>query len=421
VLALDPDVAWQTPQPFRGKSAPKHEAKENDDCTENSQKFSHLTHRRIFFDKSRDGKSRMVGRESVEPKNRIANSTTPRSTPTNLVWAAPSRARVAQRDACEEIRTMPVQFRDYYETLGVPKTASDNEIRTAFRKLARKYHPDVAKDKKAAEEKFKQINEAYEVLGDPDKRKKYDQLGADWNQPGGFQPPPGWGAQQPGGGFYRSGDDGGIQFEFGGTGFSDFFEAFFGGGRGRSAFGGFGGRQATAERGSDVEADIMVTLEEALHGSTRTVSLRRAGSNKVESYQVKIPRGVHEGQRIRLAGQGEAGARGGKSGDLFLRVRLARHPDFSVEGSDLIHELKIAPWQAALGAEIKVPTLEGSVRLKVPAGTQGGQRFRLRERGLPGVSGKRGDLYVDIQINVPKKLTEREREIWRELAKLHGG
>ena len=189
----------------------------------------------------------------------------------------------------------------------------------------------------------------------------------------------------------------------------------------RDAFGGFGGRQATAERGSDVEADIMVTLEEALHGSTRTVSLRRAGSNKAESYQVKIPRGVHEGQRIRLAGQGEAGARGGKSGDLFLRVRLARHPDFSVEGSDLIHELKIAPWQAALGAEIEVPTLEGSVRLKVPAGTQGGQRFRLRERGLPGVSGKRGDLYVDVQINVPKKLTEREREIWRELAKLHGG
>src|SRR5437588_4414321 len=169
---------------------------------------------------------------------------------------------------------MAVQFRDYYETLGVSKTASENEIRTAFRKLARKYNPDVAKDKKAAEEKFKQINEAYEVLGDPDKRKKYDQLGADWNQPGGFQPPPGWGAQRPGEGFYRSGDDGGIQFEFGGTGFSDFFEAFLEAGRGRSAFSGFGGRQATAERGSDVEADIMVTLEEALHGSTRTGCMR---------------------------------------------------------------------------------------------------------------------------------------------------
>src|ERR1700682_5932015 len=319
---------------------------------------------------------------------------------------------------------MAVQFRDYYETLGVPKTAGEDEIKSAFRKLARRYHPDVAKDKKTAEEKFKQINEAYEVLSDPEKRKKYDQLGADWNQPGGFQPPPGWGPQQPGGGFqqWSSGNGGGVEFEFGGTGFSDFFEAFFGGGRGQSAFGGgFGRRAATAERGSDVEADIMVPLEEALHGAKRTISLRRGGSNKVETYQVKIPRGVHEGQRIRLAGQGEAGERGGKSGDLFLRGRLGRHPDFTVEGSDLIHELKIAPWQAALGAEIEVPTLEGSVRLKVPAGTQGGQRFRLRERGLPGVSGKRGDLYVDVQINVPKKLTEREREIWRELAKLHGG
>src|SRR5436309_13306478 len=290
---------------------------------------------------------------------------------------------------------MAVQFRDYYETLGVSKTATEDEIRSAFRKLARKYHPDVAKDKKAAEEKFKQINEAYEVLSDPEKRQKYDQLGASWNQPGGFQPPPQWGGQ-PGGGFYRSGGDGGggVEFELGGTGFSECFEACFGGGRGRSAFGGFGGREATAERGADVEADILVTLEEALHGSTRPVSLRRAGSNKVESYQVKIPRGVHEGQRIRLAGQGEAGASGGKSGDLFLRVRLARHPDFTVVGSDLIHEVKIPPWQAVLGTELKVPTLEGDVRLKVPPGTRSGQRFRLRGRGLTGSSGTRGDLYV---------------------------
>src|SRR6266704_2570320 len=273
---------------------------------------------------------------------------------------------------------MAVQFRDYYESLGVSKTATEDEIRSAFRKLARKYHPDVAKDKKVAEEKFKQINEAYEVLSDPEKRQKYDQLGANWNQPGGFQPPPQWGGQ-PGGGSYQWGGDGGggVEFEFGGTGFSDFFEAFFGGGR--------------------------------------------AGSNKVEGYQVKIPRGVHEGQRIRLAGQGEAGARGGKSGDLFLRVRLAKHPDFLVEGSDLIHEVKIAPWQAVLGTQLRVPTLEGNVRLKIPAGTQGGQRFRLRERGLPGISGKRGDLYVVAQIDIPKKITEREKEIWGELAKLHGG
>src|ERR1700740_2756773 len=153
---------------------------------------------------------------------------------------------------------MAVQFRDYYETLGVAKNATEDEIRSAFRKLARKYHPDVAKDKKTAEEKFKQINEAYEVLGDPEKRKKYDELGANWNQPGGFQPPPGW-EGQPGGGFYRyGGGDGGVEFEFGGTGFSDFFEAFFGGGRGRSAFGGFGRSEPMTERGSDVDGDIMV-------------------------------------------------------------------------------------------------------------------------------------------------------------------
>src|ERR1043166_5261123 len=316
---------------------------------------------------------------------------------------------------------MAVQFRDYYETLGVSKTATEDEIRSAFRKLARKYHPDVAKDKKTAEEKFKQINEAYEVLSDPEKRQKCDERGPNWNQPGGFQPPPNWGSQ-PGGGFQQwGGDGGGVQFEFGGTGFSDFFEAFFGGGRGRSAFGGFGGRAATAERGADVEADILVTLEEALHGSTRTVSLRRSGSNKVETYQVKIPRGVHEGQQIRLAGQGEAGARGGKSGDLFLRVRLAKHPEFTVEGSDLIHEEKIAPWQAVLGTELRVPTLEGTGRLQVPPGTQGGQRFRLRERGLPSAAGKRGDLYVAISSRAGKKLSEREREIWSQLAKLHGG
>jgi len=317
---------------------------------------------------------------------------------------------------------MAVQFRDYYETLGVSKTASEDEIKSAFRKLARKYHPDVAKDKKAAEEKFKQINEAYEVLSDPEKRRKYDQLGENWNQPGGFQPPPQWGGGQPGGGFRRwgGGEDGGVEFEFGGTGFSDFFEAFFGGGRGRSAFGGFGQRGTTAERGNDVEADIMVTLEEALHGSTRQVSLRRAGSKKTETYQVKIPRGVREGQRIRLAGQGEAGERGGKSGDLFLRVRLARHPDFSVEGSDLVHEVKIAPSQAVLGDQIIVPTLEGNARLKLPPGTQGGQRFRLRGRGLPGVSGQRGDLYVVVQISIPKKLSEGERELWEQLAQLHG-
>ena len=184
----------------------------------------------------------------------------------------------------------------------------------------------------------------------------------------------------------------------------------------RPSAAGLAGEPATAERGQDVEADIMVTLEEALNGSTRQVSLRRSDSEKVETYQVKIPRGVHEGQRIRLAGQGEAGARGGKKGDLFLRVRLARHPDFSVEGNDLVHEAALMPWQAVLGTEIEVPTLEGYRRLKIPPGTQAGQRFRLRDRGLPTAAGDRGNLYVVTQIAIPKKLSDAERAIWQQLA-----
>ncbi len=319
---------------------------------------------------------------------------------------------------------MAVQFRDYYETLEVSKTAEASDIKSAFRKLARAHHPDLAKpkEKAAAEEKFKQINEAYEVLSDPEKRAKYDQLGADWNQPGGFQPPPDWGQGGGGGGFRRQagGGGGGVEFEFGGTGFSDFFEAFFGGGRGSSAFGGggggFGQRPTAAERGQDVEADIMVTLEEAINGSARQVSLRRSDSEKVETYQVKIPRGVHEGQRIRLAGQGEAGVRGGTKGDLFLRVRLARHPDFAVEGNDLVHEAALTPAQAVLGTELQVPTLEGVRRLKIPAGTQAGRRFRLRERGLPTANGGRGDLYVVAEITIPKTLSEAERKLWEQLA-----
>jgi curved DNA-binding protein len=157
-------------------------------------------------------------------------------------------------------------------------------------------------------------------------------------------------------------------------------------------------------------------LEEALHGSTRQVSLRRSDSEKVETYQVKIPRGVHEGQRIRLAGQGEPGASGGKKGDLFLRVRLARHPDFSVEGNDLVHEAPLTPQQAVLGTELAVPTLEGDRRLKIPPGTQPGQRFRLRERGLPTASGGRGNLYVLVQITIPKNLSDAERALWQQLA-----
>jgi curved DNA-binding protein len=234
---------------------------------------------------------------------------------------------------------MAVQFKDYYETLGVPRTATADEIKKAFRKLARIHHPDVARNKVAGEVKFKEINEAYEVLGDAEKRQKYDQLGANWEHGAEFTPPPGQGA-------YRrraTHQEGESPFEFSGTGFSDFFEQFFAGSRqDPGSFrrtSPFADESTMAVRGADAEADILVRLEEALRGDKREITLRRTDQYgkafKTDTYQVKIPAGVHEGQRIRLAGQGSPGRAGGPAGDLFLRVRLAKHPDFRVEGSDL--------------------------------------------------------------------------------------
>lgn len=338
---------------------------------------------------------------------------------------------------------MAVKFRDYYEVLGVPRGASEDDIRKAFRKLARLYHPDVAKDKKTAEEKFKEINEAYEVLGDAEKRKKYDQLGANWKQGAEFRPPPGWqnmrGQPFPSGG----GNGGDFEFQFGGTGFSDFFETLFGSRNGRP---GAAGRFAEAgehfaERGRDVEGDIMVTLNEALHGAVRAVNVQRGiecnhcggsgtrgqhvcnvcgGSGRAmntETYQVRIPAGVSNGQRLRIAGRGEAGSGGGAAGDLFLNVRLARHPDFVVRDHDLILEIELAPWEAVLGTQISVPTLEAPVSIKVPPGTQNDQRLRVRGRGLPVRDGARGDLLVTVRIEVPQTVTDPERSLWEQLAR----
>jgi curved DNA-binding protein len=315
---------------------------------------------------------------------------------------------------------MAVQYKDYYEILGVPRTASDADIKKSFRKLAREYHPDVAKDKKRAEEKFKEINEAYEVLSDPDKRKKYDELGANWKSGAEFRPPPGWenyGRQQP----FRGGRPGGVnaeefEFHFGGTGFSDFFEQMFGSSRGRrGGHSGFSNLQEeeAAERGRDVEGDILVTLEEAAHGAVRTVTVRH--DSHAETHQVKIPAGVAEGQRLRLAGRGEHGSGGGGSGDLYLRVRLARHPDFDVDGHDLVYETELAPWDAVLGTEISVPTLEGRVNIKIPAGTPGGQKLRVRNRGLPNREGGKGDLYVVAKIVVPTQISAEEQKLWEQL------
>ena len=334
---------------------------------------------------------------------------------------------------------MPVEFRDYYKVLGVQRTASGDDIRKAFRKLARQYHPDVAKDKKGAEEKFKEINEAYEVLGDADKRKKYDELGADWKA-AGARPGPGGQAYRTYS--WRTGEPGAEGFEFGGTGFSDFFEQFFGGG---GRFGGARGRggfaEAETEKGQDVEAVLMVTLEEAMKGAIRPITLRRNthcpechgtgmkgrqvcpscdGSGQVaatENYKVKIPPGVRDGQRLRLKGQGEPGMGGGPRGDLYLRVRFASHPDYRVEGGDLYYDLDLAPWEAALGAKVSVPLLSGSLSIKIPPGTQNGQRLRLKGRGLPGRGGESGDLYVVARIQMPKEISDPEKALWEKLAR----
>ena len=305
---------------------------------------------------------------------------------------------------------MSVQYKDYYATLGVAKTASQDEVRKAFRQLARKHHPDVAKDKKTAEAKFKEINEAYEVLGDAEKRKRYDELGADWERGGAQQPPPGWGrAGRPGG-------MGGMPGGFEGTGFSDFFEQFFSGGAARGGANPFGGPGMEPARGGDIEADLLVTIEEALHGGRKKISFRRDGRAQVETYEVVIPKGVREGQKIRLAGQGHAAQRRGAAGDLYLVVRFERHPDYRIEGADLFYDLAVPAWMAVLGGETHIPTPDGSVLLKVPAGTQPGRKFRFKGRGMPLTATARGDFYAELAVTLPTELTPAERKLWEQLA-----
>ncbi|HWA54970.1 MAG TPA: DnaJ C-terminal domain-containing protein [Solirubrobacterales bacterium] len=297
---------------------------------------------------------------------------------------------------------MAVGFRDYYETLGVRRGASDEEIRSAYRKLAREYHPDVNKDP-GAEERFKEAAEAYEVLRDPEKREKYDRLGANWKAGEDVS-----GASGFGGGF-GGGNGGGFGAGQGfgdGAGFSDFFESFFGGRRGGSH-----GFEGFSMRGGDQEATLEVTLEEAARGGKRKISLADG-----RDFEVQIPPGVRDGQKIRLAGQGGEGASGGPAGDLYLRVRIKRHPRFRREGDDLVVEISVAPWEAALGATVPVPTLQGSAKVKVPAGSSSGRRLRLRGEGMPGPGGRKGDLYASVRIVVPKALEKRERELFEELA-----
>jgi curved DNA-binding protein len=306
---------------------------------------------------------------------------------------------------------MSMEFKDYYAILGVNRDATAEDIKKAFRKLARKHHPDVAKDKKTAEEKFKEINEAYEVLGDSEKRSKYDRLGMDWQH--------GHPSPQPRGGPGPMAHE----FNFGGTGFSDFFEQYFSGASRYGFPGGMPGAAqagASRQRGGDIEGDILVTLEEAMHGSLRPVTLQmanpRTGRTETHTFQVRIPPGVTNGKRIRVPGEGEAGHGGGDPGDLYLRVRHAAHPDFSTHGSDVYYELDIAPWEAVLGAELPVPTLDGLIKLRIPAGSENGQHLRVRGRGLPkGKSGERGDFHAVLNVQLPDNPGDEELALWRKL------
>jgi curved DNA-binding protein len=297
---------------------------------------------------------------------------------------------------------MAVGYQDYYEALGVPRDASEEDIRRAYRKLARQYHPDVNKEADA-EDRFKEISEAYEVLRDPEKRERYDRLGQNWKG----------GQDVSGGDGFETGG-----FDFGGGGdFSDFFESFFGGvgngpagrgARGRARGSGFDGYTM---RGGDQEATLELSLEEAARGGSRRITL---GDGR--DYEVNIPAGVRDGQLIRLAGEGARGAGGGPPGDLLLRVRLRPHPRFRVEDRDLHADLAVAPWEAALGATVDLPTLTGSTRLKVPPGSSCGRKLRLRGQGMPGSRGDAGDLYAHVQIKVPRTLSDDEREAFERLA-----
>src|SRR5690349_1481883 len=298
-----------------------------------------------------------------------------------------------------------MDFKDYYQIMGVERSSNQDEIKRAYRKLAKKYHPDVSKEPKA-EEKFKEVQEAYEVLKDPEKRAAYDQLGSRWKEGQEFRPPPDGGQ-----GFEHAARSGGDD-----AGFSDFFSSLFGA---RSPFGPGGAGAARgdfARSGQDHVARIEITLEDAYRGGQQTIELKSpelAADGHVmvkpRTLRVTIPAGVTEGQQIRLAGQGSPSMSGGRAGDLYLEVAFARHPLFTLEGRDLTLTLPIAPWEAALGDTIKVPTLGGSVDMRIPAGARAGQKMRLKGRGLPGPNGA-GDQFVIFKIVTPPADTPRARE-----------
>jgi len=330
---------------------------------------------------------------------------------------------------------MGIEYKDYYEILGVKRDATEKEIKNTYRKLARKYHPDVNPGDKKAEDKFKEINEAHEVLGDTENKAKYDKLGANWRAGADFTPPPGWEGVH-----VRTGDFAGMGGGFGD--FSDFFSSLFGQSHGRGFSQGTS-RRSRRVRGNNIDAELVITLEEAYNGGTRSITLQKketcsscGGSGvvknkrcgkcngasmivKAQRLDIKIPPGVKEGSRIRLAGQGEAGIGGGPSGDMYLHIKLTPHPHFAVLGHDVQIELSLMPWEAVLGTELEVLTLKGYVKMKIPPGTQSGRRLRLKGLGLSKKDKARGDQYVKIKVLVPKEISDRETELYRELAQLY--
>ncbi len=301
-----------------------------------------------------------------------------------------------------------MKFKDYYEIMGVNRSATQDEIKRAYRKLARKYHPDVSKEADA-ELKFKEVGEAYEVLKDPEKRAAYDQFGANWKAGQDFNPPPDWdaGFEFSGGGF-TGGDS---------ADFSEFFEHLFGGGFGR----GTRGRQSGFNmRGEDHHAKVLIDVEDAFNGVTRAVTLQVPTmdaqgrvSTRAHSLNVKIPKGIKQGQQIRLAGQGAPGMGQGPAGDLYLQVEFKPHPFYRIDGKDLYLDLPIAPWEAALGASVKVPTPAGKVDVKIPAGASSGKKLRLKGRGIPARTP--GDFYVVVQISVPPADDAQARALYEEM------
>lgn len=319
---------------------------------------------------------------------------------------------------------MSVQFKDYYEILGVPRNAKPADIKKAYRKIARKYHPDVNRATEA-EAKFKEVSEAYEVLRDPEKRKRYDQLGANWKQGENFTPPSGW--ENVHFDFQGGGPEGGRHFTFEdlGGGFSDFFETLFGHGRDARGFSG-APRQGWAQpmRGSDHEALITISLSEAYHGAKKRIALEAQEMDETgrvhrrkRDYSVNIPPGTTDGSTIRLGGQGGDGYDGGHSGDLLLRVRIAPQMPFVLRGHDIEVEVPITPWDAVLGATVSVPTVAGRAKLRIPPGTQTGRRFRLKGKGLPKRRGfGHGDLYAVTRIVVPENPDPEEKRLFEQLA-----